>query len=89
MGLCEVQILWKWKEIIRRGNLQVHPDYDEFEQHYLDQLLVQRHDIKFMLGYEMNDIIDGGITEDEAGGFRARMNSFLEHFRKQFDYHKP
>jgi hypothetical protein len=26
-----------------------------------------------MLGYEMNDIIDGGVTEDEADGFRARM----------------
>jgi phosphate-selective porin OprO/OprP len=63
------------KEIIRRANLASASRLcDEFEQHYFGiNYLFNGHDIKFMLGYEMNDIIDGGITEDEADGFRARM----------------
>jgi len=63
------------KEIIRRANLASASQLcDEFEQHYFGvNYLFNGHDIKFMLGYEMNDIIDGGVTEDEADGFRARM----------------
>jgi phosphate-selective porin OprO/OprP len=63
------------KEIIRRANLASASRLcDEFEQHYFGiNYLFNGHDIKFMLGYEMNDIIDGGVTEDEADGFRARM----------------
>jgi phosphate-selective porin OprO/OprP len=63
------------KEIIRRANLASASRLcDEFEQHYFGiNYLFNGHDIKFMLGYEMNDIIDGGATEDEADGFRARM----------------
>ena len=63
------------KEIIRRANLASASQLcDEFEQHYFGiNYLFDGHDIKFMLGYEMNDIIDGGVTEDEADGFRARM----------------
>ena len=63
------------KEIIRRANLASASRLcDEFEQHYFGiNYLFNGHDIKFMLGYEMNDIIDGGVTEDEADGLRARM----------------
>jgi phosphate-selective porin OprO/OprP len=63
------------KEIIRRANLASASRLcDEFEQHYFGiNYLFNGHDIKLMLGYEMNDIIDGGVTEDEADGFRARM----------------
>ena len=49
---------------------------DEFDQHYLGvNYLFNGHDIKFMLGYEMNDLTD---TEENGGsqdidGLRARL----------------
>lgn len=70
------------KEIIRRGNFTKDEDggawelVDEFEQHYFGiNYLFDGHDIKFMLGYEMNELKD---TDENGGsadmdGFRARM----------------
>ena len=49
---------------------------DEFDQHYIGiNYLFDGHDIKFMLGYEMNELKD---TEENGGsqdidGFRARL----------------
>ena len=70
------------KEIIRRTNFTKDSDggpwemVDEFDQHYLGvNYLFNGHDIKFMLGYEMNDLTD---TEENGGsqdidGLRARL----------------
>lgn len=70
------------KEIIRRTNFTKDSKggpwemVDEFDQHYLGvNYLFNGHDIKFMLGYEMNDLTD---TEENGGsqdidGLRARL----------------
>jgi phosphate-selective porin OprO/OprP len=70
------------KEIIRRTNFTKDSNggpwemVDEFDQHYLGvNYLFNGHDIKFMLGYEMNDLTD---TEENGGsqdidGLRARL----------------
>jgi len=70
------------KEIIRRTNFTKDSSggpwemVDEFDQHYLGvNYLFNGHDIKFMLGYEMNELTD---TEENGGsqdidGFRARL----------------
>ena len=70
------------KEIIRRTNFTKDSDggpwelVDEFDQHYFGiNYLFDGHDIKFMLGYEMNELKD---TEENGGsqdidGFRARL----------------
>ena len=76
-----IRILVSAKEIIRRGNFTADGPtawelVDEFEQHYFGiNYLFNGHDIKFMLGYEMNELKD---TEENGGsadmdGFRARM----------------
>jgi len=70
------------KEIIRRTNFTKDSDggswelVDEFDQHYIGiNYLFDGHDIKLMLGYEMNELKD---TEENGGsqdidGFRARL----------------
>ena len=62
-------------EIVRRAN--IHSDTqkaDEIEQHYIGvNYLFNGHDAKLMVGYELNDIIQDGVTVDEANGFRARV----------------
>ena len=70
------------KEIIRRTNFTKDSSggpwemVDKFDQHYLGvNYLFNGHDIKFMLGYEMNELTD---TEENGGsqdidGFRARL----------------
>ena len=70
------------KEIIRRTNFTKDSDggpwelVDEFDQHYLGiNYLFDGHDIKFMLGYEMNELKDSdenGGSQD-IDGFRARL----------------
>jgi hypothetical protein len=70
------------KEIIRRTNFTKDSDggpwelVDEFDQHYFGiNYLFDGHDIKFMLGYEMNelkDIEENGGSQD-IDGFRARL----------------
>jgi len=76
------QYLVSAKEIIRRANFTDDSDggpwelVDEFDQHYFGiNYLFDGHDIKFMLGYEMNELKD---TEENGGsqdidGFRARL----------------
>ena len=60
-------------EIVRRANIS-NPDMDELEQHYFGvNYLFNGHDAKLMVGYELNDLIKSGKTEDEANGFRARV----------------
>ena len=47
---------------------------NEFEQHYIGvNYLINGHDLKFMLGYEMNELMEPGQADEEVGGFRARM----------------
>jgi hypothetical protein len=47
---------------------------NEFEQHYIGiNYLIDGHDLKFMLGYEMNELMEPGQADEEVGGFRARM----------------
>jgi phosphate-selective porin len=61
------------KEIIRRANVS-NSSVNEFEQHYLGlNYLIDGHDIKFMLGYEMNELMEPGQNDEEVGGFRARL----------------
>ena len=70
------------KEIIRRTNFTKDSDggpwelVDEFDQHYFGiNYLFDGHDIKFMLGYEMNELKDSdenGGSQD-IDGFRARL----------------
>jgi phosphate-selective porin OprO/OprP len=64
------------KEIIRRANFDdasVWEEVNEFDQHYLGiNYLFDGHDIKFMLGYEMNGLKDATANAD-MDGFRARM----------------
>ena len=70
------------KEIIRRTNFTKDSDggpwelVDEFDQHYFGiNYLFDGHDIKFMLGYEMNELKDSeenGKSQD-IDGFRARL----------------
>jgi len=60
-------------EIIRRSNL-ADTSMDELDQHYLGvNYLFNGHDAKLMVGYELNDLFEGGVKEDEANGFRARV----------------
>jgi len=61
------------KEIIRRANVS-NSTVNEFEQHYLGfNYLINGHDIKFMLGYEMNELMEPGQANEEVDGFRARL----------------
>lgn len=61
------------KEIIRRANVS-NSRVNEFEQHYIGiNYLIDGHDLKFMLGYEMNELMEPGQADEEVGGFRARM----------------
>ena len=62
-------------EIVRRANLaSASKGVDELDQHYIGlNYLFNGHDAKFMLGYELNDLIEGGTKIDEANGFRARV----------------
>jgi len=60
-------------EIIRRSNL-ADTSMDELDQHYFGvNYLFNGHDAKLMVGYELNDLFEGGVKEDEANGFRARV----------------
>jgi hypothetical protein len=78
------------KEIIRRTNFTKDSDggpwelVDEFDQHYFGiNYLFDGHDIKFMLGYEMNELKD----TEENGGHKISMvsehasNFFSEGFK--------
>jgi phosphate-selective porin OprO/OprP len=61
------------KEIIRRANVS-NSTVNEFEQHYLGlNYLINWYDIKFMLGYEMNELMEPGQADEEVNGFRARL----------------
>ena len=61
------------KEIIRRANVS-NSGVNEFEQHYIGvNYLINGHDLKFMLGYEMNELMEPGQADEEVGGFRARI----------------
>jgi phosphate-selective porin OprO/OprP len=61
------------KEIVRRANVE-NPEVDEVDQHYFGvNYQFKGHDAKLMLGYEMNDLTDGGAKVEELDGFRARV----------------
>jgi phosphate-selective porin OprO/OprP len=61
------------KEIIRRANVS-NSTVNEFEQHYLGlNYLINGYNITFMLGYEMNELMEPGQADEEVNGFRARL----------------
>ena len=65
--------LVKASEIVRRANL-TDSSVDELDQHYFGiNYLFNGHDAKLMLGYELNDLNEDGLTVEEANGFRARV----------------
>ncbi|MFP6900195.1 MAG: porin [Opitutales bacterium] len=64
------------KEIIRRANVN-DAMVDEMDQHYIGvNYLFQGHDVKLMLGYEINELEDtagDSGTDVDADGLRARL----------------